>query len=119
MDGVSQIQRLQMATQQGSNVAVQAVEGNFDDCQTGVKHLFAKEQLAERLGEQKMYPVSYTHLDVYKRQHLGHSRRPYPLQFRPPSGEEVLVQVGADAEIGIVVHQFQGAVPGRIKARCV
>ena len=34
VDGVSQIQRLQMATQQGSNVAVQAVEGNFDDCQT-------------------------------------------------------------------------------------
>ena len=48
--------------------------------------------------------------------HLGHSRRPYPFQFRPPSGEEVLVQVGADAEIGIVVHQLQGAVPGRIKA---
>ena len=58
VDGVSQIQRLQMATQQGSNVAVQAVEGNFDDCQTGVKHLFAKEQLAERLGEQKMYLTS-------------------------------------------------------------
>ena len=47
-----------MATQQGSNAAVQAVEGNFDDCQTGVKHLFAKEQLAERLGEQKMYLTS-------------------------------------------------------------
>ena len=58
VDGVSQIQRLQMATQQGSNAAVQAVEGNFDDCQTGVKHLFAKEQLAERLGEQKMYLTS-------------------------------------------------------------
>ena len=58
VDGVSQIQRLQMATQQGANVAVQAVEGNFDDCQTGVKRLFAEERLAERLGEQKMYLTS-------------------------------------------------------------
>ena len=58
VDGVSQIQRLQMATQQGANVAVQAVEGNFDDCQTGVKRLFVEERLAERLGEQKMYLTS-------------------------------------------------------------
>ncbi len=39
--GVSQVQRLQMATQAGSNVRVLAVEGNFDDAQTGVKNIFA------------------------------------------------------------------------------
>lgn len=39
-DGVSQIQRLQMITQEGKNVAVAAVEGNFDDAQTGVKTIF-------------------------------------------------------------------------------
>ncbi len=39
--GVSQVQRAQMATQEGSNVAVCAVEGNFDDAQTGVKNIFA------------------------------------------------------------------------------
>ncbi len=39
--GVSQVQRAQMATQEGSNVSVCAVEGNFDDAQTGVKHIFA------------------------------------------------------------------------------
>lgn len=33
--GVSEIQRLQMATQAGDNVAVSAVRGNFDDAQTG------------------------------------------------------------------------------------
>ncbi len=39
--GVSQVQRAQMVTQEGSNVAVCAVYGNFDDCQTGVKNVFA------------------------------------------------------------------------------
>ena len=39
--GVSQVQRAQMVTQEGSNVYVCAVEGNFDDAQTGVKNIFA------------------------------------------------------------------------------
>ena len=39
--GVSQVQRSQMVTQEGGNVAVCAVEGNFDDAQTGVKNIFA------------------------------------------------------------------------------
>ena len=39
--GVSQVQRSQMVTQEGSNVAVCAVYGNFDDAQTGVKNIFA------------------------------------------------------------------------------
>ena len=38
--GVSQVQRAQMVTQEGENVAVCAVEGNFDDAQTGVKKIF-------------------------------------------------------------------------------
>ena len=39
--GVSQVQRAQMVTQEGNNVAVCAVRGNFDDAQTGVKNIFA------------------------------------------------------------------------------
>ena len=39
--GVSQVQRAQMVTQEGSNVSVCAVRGNFDDAQTGVKNIFA------------------------------------------------------------------------------
>ena len=57
-DGVSQIQKLQMATQRGENVRVQAVKGNFDDCQTGVKRLFADAALSEKLAEEKMYLTS-------------------------------------------------------------
>ncbi len=39
--GVSAVQRAQMVTQEGNNVTVCAVEGNFDDAQTGVKNIFA------------------------------------------------------------------------------
>ena len=42
--GVSQVQRAQMVTQEGGNVAVCAVEGNFDDAQTGVKQIFTQCQ---------------------------------------------------------------------------
>ena len=40
--GVSQVQRAQMVTQEGENVAVCAVKGNFDDAQTGVKNIFTQ-----------------------------------------------------------------------------
>ena len=39
--GVSKVQRAQMVTQEGKNVTVSAVRGNFDDAQTGVKNIFA------------------------------------------------------------------------------
>lgn len=45
--GTSEIQRLQMATQEGENVAVYAIRGNFDDAQAGVKRAFASEELRE------------------------------------------------------------------------
>ena len=50
-DGVSEIQELQMVTQEGGNVGVCAVVGNFDDAQTGVKTLFSDETLAAELAE--------------------------------------------------------------------
>lgn len=40
-DGVSEVQKRQMITQEGNNVYVAAVSGNFDDAQTGVKDIFA------------------------------------------------------------------------------
>jgi len=48
-DGVSAIQGLQMQTQEGENVAVCSVYGNFDDAQTGVKQLFSDVSLREDL----------------------------------------------------------------------
>ena len=51
-NGTSEIQRLQMVTQAGDNVAVAAVEGNFDDTQSAVKRIFGDEALRERLAAQ-------------------------------------------------------------------
>ena len=49
VDGVSRVQKLQMATQAGSNVDVCAIHGNFDDAQTGVKKIFADAEIAKEL----------------------------------------------------------------------
>ena len=48
-NGVSAMQKLQMTTQQGSNVAVCAINGNFDNAQTGVKNIFADKEMAAKL----------------------------------------------------------------------
>lgn len=50
-DGVSDVQKLQMTSQSGENVGVCAVEGNFDDAQTGVKRIFSDEALRRELEE--------------------------------------------------------------------
>ncbi|MCR4807516.1 MAG: threonine synthase [Lachnospiraceae bacterium] len=47
--GVSRIQELQMVTEKGKNTRVVGVNGNFDDCQTGVKAIFNDEALREEL----------------------------------------------------------------------
>ena len=49
-NGVSAIQRLQMVSQEGNNVDVVAVEGNFDDAQTGVKVLFQDRDFQAKLA---------------------------------------------------------------------
>ena len=53
-DGVSPMQKLQMTTQEGSNVGVCAIEGNFDDAQSGVKKIFTDKAVAAKLEEKGM-----------------------------------------------------------------
>ncbi|HBC31072.1 MAG TPA: threonine synthase, partial [Clostridiales bacterium] len=48
--GVSQIQEMQMVTQEGNNTFVCAIEGNFDDAQTGVKNIFANENFNREMA---------------------------------------------------------------------
>ncbi len=52
VDGVSRTQKQQMATQEGENVAVTAIYGNFDDAQSGVKQIFADPAMKEELAKQ-------------------------------------------------------------------
>ena len=51
VDGVSRVQKLQMATQEGANVDVFAVKGNFDDAQNGVKKIFSDAEMKKTLDE--------------------------------------------------------------------
>lgn len=50
-NGVSEIQKLQMVTQEGENVGVAAVDGNFDDAQSGVKRIFTDEEYKKLLKD--------------------------------------------------------------------
>ena len=53
-DGVSAIQELQMNTQEGDNVGVCSVAGNFDDAQTGVKKVFGDKAIAAELEKRNI-----------------------------------------------------------------
>ena len=49
--GVSQVQQRQMNSQEGNNVCVSGVFGNFDDAQNGVKKIFTDEEYKKVLAE--------------------------------------------------------------------
>ncbi len=51
VDGVSRVQKMQMATQAGENVNVTAIYGNFDDAQTGVKRIFGDADAVDYLND--------------------------------------------------------------------
>lgn len=53
--GVSRVQKLQMATQEGKNVEVNSVIGNFDDAQNGVKKIFSDPEINKELNEKGIF----------------------------------------------------------------
>ena len=62
--GVSQVQEMQMVTQEGNNTFVCAVEGNFDDAQTGVKNIFANEKFNRELAEKNKFLSSANSINI-------------------------------------------------------
>ena len=54
-DGVSDMQKRQMTTQEGGNVGVCAVEGNFDDAQNGVKAIFSDDALRREMNGKGLF----------------------------------------------------------------
>ena len=98
--GTSEIQRLQMVTQQGDNVGVYAVKGNFDDAQTGVKRVFADKQLAAELAKKdvrlssansinwgRLVPQIVYYFAAYGRLMRNHEiERGQPVDFCVPTG---------------------------------
>jgi len=57
-DGVSAVQQRQMTSQEGSNVHVAAVRGNFDDAQSAVKEIFADTEFAAKLRASRLFLTS-------------------------------------------------------------
>jgi len=57
-EGVAKMQRLQMCIQDGKNVCVAGVKGNFDDCQRAVKALFAEETFQAELEKRNVLLTS-------------------------------------------------------------
>ena len=53
-NGVSPTQKLQMASQEGKNVHVFGIKGNFDDAQSGVKRIFTDENVKKKLEDAGM-----------------------------------------------------------------
>lgn len=56
-EGVSEVQKRQMVTQEGENTLVVGVKGNFDDCQTGVKEIFSDKAFEKAVAD-KNYKFS-------------------------------------------------------------
>ena len=103
--GVSAMQKAQMVTQEGANVRVCAVRGNFDDCQRGVKEAFAaggkqnSENSAENTGKAKrlssansinigrLVPQVVYYFSAYSQLiDLGEIRYGTPVDFAVPTG---------------------------------
>ena len=52
--GTSDVQRLQMVTEEGENLKVIGVEGNFDDTQSSLKELLASEDFRQELAQRNI-----------------------------------------------------------------
>ncbi len=55
VSGVSRVQKLQMQTQEGKNVSVSGIVGNFDDAQNGVKKIFSDKKIKEELDQNGVF----------------------------------------------------------------
>jgi len=120
-NGVSPIQRKQMLTQEGKNVHVFGIEGNFDDAQSAVKEIFNDDAFGETLSKnnfkfssansinigrllpQIVYYVS-SYFDLIKRKKISYGEK---VNFVVPTGNFGNILAGKYAkEIGLPVNNF-------------
>lgn len=120
-DGVSPMQKKQMVTQEGENVYVCGIDGNFDDAQSGVKAIFTdprmKETLARgdmvfssansinwgRLVPQIVYYIS-SYCDLIRNREISSGE---PVNFVVPTGNFGNILAGYYAgKMGIPIHKL-------------
>ncbi|QZY57407.1 threonine synthase [Crassaminicella profunda] len=120
-NGVSEIQKRQMITQEGENTHVVAIKGNFDDAQSGVKKIFNDDGLGKemenhgfvfssansinigRLVPQVVYYV-YTYIELLKR---GDIKSGEKINFVVPTGNFGNILAGYYAKkMGLPIHKL-------------
>ena len=110
--GVSEIQRLQMATQAGDNVAVSAVRGNFDDAQTGVKQIFGDKAFAAKLicaSNANNVLTDFIRTGTYNKNRPFHTTASPSMDILVSSNLERLLYAlcGSDAEVAGYMQQLR------------
>ncbi len=118
---VSAVQHKQMASQEGQNVRVFGVEGNFDDAQSTVKKLFLDPELKERLAKEqivlssansinigRLIPQIVYYFDAYRQLvKKGTIKAGDPVSFSVPTGNFGDVLAGYYASLmGLPVETF-------------
>lgn len=63
-EGVSKIQKMQMITQEGDNLKVVAIRGDFDDAQRGVKEIFEDRKFLDYLLERNIILTSANSINI-------------------------------------------------------
>ncbi len=63
-NGVSQVQKLQMKTQEGDNTFVVGIDGNFDDAQNGVKEIFNDRDFIKELKQNNVILSSANSINI-------------------------------------------------------
>ena len=119
--GVSQVQERQMVTQEGENTHVFAINGNFDDAQTGVKKIFNDDAFAAKLAEAgvklssansinigRLVPqVAYYVYSYIKLVERGVIKNGEPMNIVVPTGNFGNILAGYYAkQMGIPVNKF-------------
>lgn len=120
-NGTSEVQRLQMTTQPGDNLAVYAVKGNFDDTQTGVKQVFSDKTIEKELAQQgirlssansinwgRLVPQIVYYFAAYKQLlEQGTIQLNDPIDFCVPTGNFGDILAGYYAkQMGLPIHKL-------------
>ncbi|MBR5968752.1 MAG: threonine synthase [Lachnospiraceae bacterium] len=95
--GVSPVQEKQMVTQEGDNVLVVGIKGNFDDAQNGVKVLFTDEGMRARMNEKMLRFSSANSINIGR---LVPQIAYYVASYAAMLREE---EIGSGSEINICV----------------
>ena len=118
--GVSEVQKLQMATQEGDNIKVFAIQGNFDDAQSAVKSMFENDKFRAKFAKKftftsansinlaRLIPqIVYYFYSYSQAVKLGQIQEGQPINFSVPTGNFGNILAGYYAgKMGLPIHRL-------------